>query len=183
MSVFGKNDSRCLSNFSQTHVFWNFDHISRTYNQINYTNIWFEKVIIILIMTAQVLFFQCFFRKRSAPWCRWVRSLYGLFLYLCALFMCSLYTLFLCALCIRSLYVLFLCAPFTCSFYALFVFSLFMRSLFHGNGHVSLETIFKILYKLGLNLVTKKFGNWKVDIKVVISASDDDLIRISVREQ
>ena len=27
----------------------------------------------------------------------------------------------------------------------------------HGNDHVSLETIFEILDKLGLNLVTKKF--------------------------
>ena len=63
MSVFGENDSRCLSNFLQTHIFWNFDHISRTYNQINYRNIWFAKVIIILIMTAQVLFFDVFFEK------------------------------------------------------------------------------------------------------------------------
>ena len=63
LSVFGKNDSRCLSNFSQTHIFWNFDDISRTYNQIGYTNIWFTKVIKILIMTAQVLFFDVFSEK------------------------------------------------------------------------------------------------------------------------
>ena len=62
LSVFGENDSRRLSNFLQTHIFWNFDHISRIYNQINYRNIWFLKVIIILIMTAQVLFF-----KRPVP--------------------------------------------------------------------------------------------------------------------
>ena len=49
------------------------------------------------------------------------------------------------------------------------------------NDHVSLETISKILDKLGLNLVTKKFQDDKVDIKVVISASDEDLIRLSVR--
>ena len=42
--------------------------------------------------------------------------------------------------------------------------------------HVSLETIFEILAKIGLNLVTKKFQDEKVDIKVVISASDEDLI-------
>ena len=51
----------------------------------------------------------------------------------------------------------------------------------HGNDHVSLETIFEILDKLGLNLVTKKFQDEKVDIKVVISASDEDLIRLGVR--
>ena len=27
----------------------------------------------------------------------------------------------------------------------------------HGNGHIRFETIFEILDKLGLNLVTKKF--------------------------
>ena len=52
-----------LPNFSQTHIFWNFDHISRTSNQINYRNIWFAKVMLILIMTAQVLFFDVFFKK------------------------------------------------------------------------------------------------------------------------
>ena len=59
-----KNDPHRLSNFLQTHIFWNFDHISRIYNQINYTNIWFPKVIIILIMTAQVLF-SMFFPKKT----------------------------------------------------------------------------------------------------------------------
>ena len=44
--------------------FWNFDQISRIYNQINYTNIWFPKVIIILFMTAQVLF-SIFFPKKT----------------------------------------------------------------------------------------------------------------------
>ena len=63
LSVFGKHDSCCLSNFSQTHIFWNFDHICRTYNQINYTNISFAKVII-LIMTAHVLF-SMFFPKKT----------------------------------------------------------------------------------------------------------------------
>ena len=32
LSVFGENNSRCLSNFLQAHIFWNFDHISRIYN-------------------------------------------------------------------------------------------------------------------------------------------------------
>ena len=56
MSIFGENNSPRLSIFLQTHIFWNFDHISRICNQINYRNIWFPKVKIILIMTAQVLF-------------------------------------------------------------------------------------------------------------------------------
>ena len=51
----------------------------------------------------------------------------------------------------------------------------------HGHDHVSLKTIFEILDKLGLNLVTKKFQDEKADIKVVISASDEDLIRLGVR--
>ena len=64
MSIFGKNDSHRLSNFLKTHIFWNFNHISRIYNQINYMNIWFPKVITILIMTAQVLF-SMFFPKTT----------------------------------------------------------------------------------------------------------------------
>ena len=63
MLVFGENDSRRLSNFLQTHIFWKFDHIFKTYNQINYRNIWFAKVSMILIMMAQVLFFDIFFEK------------------------------------------------------------------------------------------------------------------------
>ena len=39
LSVFGKNDSRSLFNLLQTHIFLNFNHNSRTYNQINYRNI------------------------------------------------------------------------------------------------------------------------------------------------
>ena len=133
MSVFGENDSHRLSNFLQTHIFWNFDHISRIYNQTNYRynkislsrheqacsvrlrfeiylshhwawwwekyhskrslikhtcpwrdkpivlwtltsknvftynyrNIWFPKVIIILITTAQVFFFSMLFPKKT----------------------------------------------------------------------------------------------------------------------
>ena len=65
MSVFGENDSRLLSNFLQTHIFWNFNHISRMCNKINYRNIWFPKVIIILMMTAQGLFYNVFFEKDS----------------------------------------------------------------------------------------------------------------------
>ena len=61
--LFGKNDCCRLSNFSRTHTFLNFDHISGTYNQINCMNIWFAKVIIILIMAAQVLFFDVFSEK------------------------------------------------------------------------------------------------------------------------
>ena len=63
--VFGENDSRCLSNFLQTHIFRKFDHISRTYNQINSRNIWFAKVIILLLMTTQVLFSDVFSKKDS----------------------------------------------------------------------------------------------------------------------
>ena len=61
LSVFGENNSRVL----QTHIFWLFDHISRTYNQINYRNTWFAKVTGILIMMAQVLFLDIFFEKES----------------------------------------------------------------------------------------------------------------------
>ena len=63
MSVFRKNDSRCWSNFFETHIYWNFDHISKTFHQINYSDIWFAKVIIILIMTAEGLSFDVFFKK------------------------------------------------------------------------------------------------------------------------
>ena len=58
LSVFDENGFRCLSNFLQTHIFWGFNHICRTYNFINYRNIWFAKALIILIMTTQVLFFD-----------------------------------------------------------------------------------------------------------------------------
>ena len=52
----------------------------------------------------------------------------------------------------------------------------------HGNDYVSLETIFEILDKLGLNLMTKKFRDEKINIKVVMSTLNEDLIRpISVR--
>ena len=37
----------------------------------------------------------------------------------------------------------------------------------HGNDHVSLETIFEILDKVGLNLVIKNIQDEKVDIKVL----------------
>ena len=63
MSGFGKNDSRRLSNFLQTHIFGKFNHISRTYDQISYRNIWFAKVIIILIMMTQAIFLNIFFEK------------------------------------------------------------------------------------------------------------------------
>ena len=63
LSVFGENDSYCLSKFMQTHNFWKLDHISWTYNQINYRNKWCTKVTIILIMMAQVFFFWYFFEK------------------------------------------------------------------------------------------------------------------------
>ena len=50
--ILGNDDSRSSAKFLQTHIFWKFDHVSRTSNQINYRNVWFAKVIIILIMTA-----------------------------------------------------------------------------------------------------------------------------------
>ena len=65
MSVFGENDSHRLCNFSQTHIFWDFDPISRTYNQINYSFIWFAKVTIILIMMAQVLLSDFFIFEKD----------------------------------------------------------------------------------------------------------------------
>ena len=63
LSVVGENDSCPLPNFLQTHTFWKFDHISRTYNQISYRNISFAKVTMIFIMMEQVLFFDIFFEK------------------------------------------------------------------------------------------------------------------------
>ena len=65
MSVLNENDSCRLSNQLQTHIFWNFDHISRIYNKINYRNMWFPKVIIILIMKAQALFLKVFFSEKD----------------------------------------------------------------------------------------------------------------------
>ena len=53
----------------------------------------------------------------------------------------------------------------------------------YGNDHVSLETIFEILHKLGLNMVSKKFQDEKFDIKVVMLPSDEDLIRLGVRTE
>ena len=44
-----------------------------------------------------------------------------------------------------------------------------------------METIFEILNKFGLNAVTKNFQNEKVDMKVVMPASDEDSIRLGVR--
>ena len=55
-----ENDSCRLSNFWQTHIFWNFDQISRIYNQFNYRNIWFSKVIIILSWLHKCFFFNVF---------------------------------------------------------------------------------------------------------------------------
>ena len=63
LSVFGENDSCRLSNFLQTRIFWNFDHISRIYNQINYRNIWFPKVIIILSWRHKCFFLTFFSEK------------------------------------------------------------------------------------------------------------------------
>ena len=60
---FDGNDSCRLSNYLQTHIFWYFDHISRTYTQIKYKNVWFEKLIIILIRTIEVLIFHMCYVK------------------------------------------------------------------------------------------------------------------------
>ena len=44
-----------------------------------------------------------------------------------------------------------------------------------------METIFEILDKLGLNLIHIMFQDEKAGIKVVMSASGEDLIRLGVR--
>ena len=44
-----------------------------------------------------------------------------------------------------------------------------------------METIFEILDKLGLNLMHIMFQDEKAGIKVVMSASGEDLIRLGVR--
>ena len=51
----------------------------------------------------------------------------------------------------------------------------------HGNGYAILGTIFETLNEIGLNLVAKKFQYEKLDNNVVISVSDEDLIRLGVR--
>ena len=52
-----------ISDFLQTLVFFEtFNHIFRTYNQINYRNIWFPKVILIFIRMSQA-FFNVFSKK------------------------------------------------------------------------------------------------------------------------
>ena len=89
----------------------------------------------------------------------------------------SFYVLFVSALCIRLLNALFLWHLSRCiTIEELKVSQLPQARLpnckrrwwtaknKHGNDHVSLETIFEILDKLGLNLVTKKFQDEKVDI-------------------
>ena len=54
-----------LSNCLQTHIFWNFDYISRIYNKINYRNIWFPKMIIIFLSWWHKCFFLIFFPKKT----------------------------------------------------------------------------------------------------------------------
>ena len=76
LSVFGENDSRRLSNFLQTHILWNFDHISRISNQINYRNIWFPNVIIILTLRYKCIF-SMFYPKKT----RTLMSLRNLLIY------------------------------------------------------------------------------------------------------
>ena len=63
--VFGESDSHCLSDFLQAHIFSNFGHISRIYHQVNYREFGLENIIIILIMTAQLLFFNVFLLKKT----------------------------------------------------------------------------------------------------------------------
>ena len=63
LSILGQNNSRRLSNFLETRIFWKFDHISRIYNQIIKRNIRFAQVTIILIMIEQVLFLDIFSEK------------------------------------------------------------------------------------------------------------------------
>ena len=99
MLVFGGNDSCCLSNFLQTHISWKFDHISRTYNQINYRYIWFAKVTIIY-HDGTSAFFNVFFEKdphlnaieflwmnNNFTWiiiiCLWKTSIYGFIFCFC----------------------------------------------------------------------------------------------------
>ena len=64
MSEFNKNDSHCWSNFLQTNIFGNFDRICRIYNQTNYKDIWFAKVITILLWRHMRLF-SMFLSKKT----------------------------------------------------------------------------------------------------------------------
>ena len=85
MLAFRESSSHGLSIFLQTHSFWNFDHISRSCNQINYKNILFP--IMIFIMTPQVLFFGIFSEKdthlNAVEYSLWVGNSWntGSFLY------------------------------------------------------------------------------------------------------
>ena len=62
LSAVGENDFFSLSDFLETHIFWNFDSISRAYNEISPKNLWFTRVITILIWRHRCLFFM-FFEK------------------------------------------------------------------------------------------------------------------------
>ena len=66
LSVLGENDSRRLSNFLQTHIFWKFDHISRTYNQIN-SDYLICKSNNNSYHDGTSAFFRYYFRKRPTP--------------------------------------------------------------------------------------------------------------------
>ena len=82
LSVSGKNDPAVYLIFYKLIFFWNFDHVSRTYNQVNYRNIWFAKVVIIFIRTGQALF--CVFPKKTGnfrghylwSWAEWQNVFY-----------------------------------------------------------------------------------------------------------
>ena len=47
---------------------WIFDYISKIYNWINYRNVWFKKVIIILIRRIEVLIFKIYSKNEPLPW-------------------------------------------------------------------------------------------------------------------
>ena len=58
-STFKNSTPLAIKNTKKLLVIYEFvDHISRTYSWINHINIWFAKVIIILIRTIQVLIFD-----------------------------------------------------------------------------------------------------------------------------
>ena len=61
LSVIGENDSGCFSDFLQTHIFRNFDHVSRIYDPINYRKFDLQKSY----HDGRSAFFNVFFPKKT----------------------------------------------------------------------------------------------------------------------
>ena len=104
-------------------------------------------------------------------------------LFLDALCICSFYALFTCTICICSFYVLFLCTLFMRFLYLLFLRALFTRSSKSKNQkYLSNRRLKKHVIKDNQTKTANRSFKIKLDIKVVMPASDEDLIRLIVRK-